>query len=716
MFRRRFWIFFLVFCAIVTLAYFYAVTRPMSYRSEAAVEVGPDTPVRAAELMGEGGGHTAPPWEHHFRTQEALLRRAGLLKQVLDSLPPEEVAEYAQYPNPVRALSERMTIEAVPSTFLIQIALEHRSAVHGPAIVNRLVELFIEDSNRRLKDNIEGTLDRLSKVTLPDLRSNVEQAERTAQAFLDTTGLGDVTERYASLLAEERRLSDRLFEVRMRQIGLRTKTEPSPEDLRVAMAVLPADPGGRSVESLATRRTEIELELARLKSVLKDKHTTVVALREQLATVIILYEAALERAVEANAKIRELAPPLAIKRVEVELAAADEEEKALAKEEKPLNERILAASDQLARFQKLEAKVVATRDIFNTYLKKQAEFKAMSGAGIVGVRVVELAGTPVGKQSNTHLILTLGVVLGLLLGAGTAILVEQNDDRASMPHEAEGSWGLGAPWSPRLPEVEVGAPLVPKDHPLNSPLESFRRLRSEVTARLQGLDGSKVVAILGADFGEGKSKVAVNLARVLGLDGQRVLLFDAEFRRPRLKTLLADANSPGLEEYLRRPIPAEGRQKTAMPGVDVPGGVARHGRGAGNAGPGPVPGPLAQGAGRVRLHHRRRRSGELLLGSGRGGEPGRRLDRGDGRASHEAPPCPGGQAHSRKPRSPDSRPGGEPVAESGGPGTGVGMDVERIRPPKRARRGAGRGRRAGPGSMSIDGTETATPWPPTKAR
>ena len=574
--RRRAWILVLILAVTVTGAYFYAVTRPMSYRSDATVEVGPDTPVRPSELIGESTARTSSPsWEHHFKTQEQLLQRVGLLRQVLESLPPEAAAEYMDSPDPVLALSKQMEIKAVPSTFLIGIVLEHRTPAHGPMIVNRLVDLFKDDSNRRLSDNIEGTLDRLSKVTLPALRSNVEQAEKAAQAFLDTTGLGDITERYTTLLAEERRLSDRLFEVRMRQIALGTKTEPSPEDLRVALAVLPADMGGRSVESLAARRTEIELELARLKSVFKDKHSTVVALRDELATVNVLYQSAVEAAVEATAKVRDLALKFAVKRVEAEQAAADEEEKALAKEEKPLNERILAASEQLARYQKLEAEVTASRAIFNTYLTKQAEFKAMAGAGVVGVRVVDRAGIPVGKRPNTQLILTLGVVLGLLFGAGAVTLAEQNDDRAATPYEAEAALGLDLLASiPRLPRPAgtPGGPLVPRDDPAGSPLEPFRRLRSEVAARLHGITGSRVVAILGPGFGEGKSTVAVNLARVLGLEGRRVLLFDADFRRPRLKALLTDAKAPGLEEYIRSNASLRSSiQPTSMTGVDLLG-------------------------------------------------------------------------------------------------------------------------------------------------
>jgi len=69
--------------------------------------------------------------------------------------------------------------------------------------------------------------------------------------------------------------------------------------------------------------------------------------------------------------------------------------------------------------------------------------------------------------------------------------------------------------------------------------------------------------------------VAVNLARVLALEGRRVLLVDADLRRPRLKELLADESVPGLEEYLWGEAPlAATFQATPFEGVSVLG--ARH--------------------------------------------------------------------------------------------------------------------------------------------
>jgi capsular exopolysaccharide synthesis family protein len=169
----------------------------------------------------------------------------------------------------------------------------------------------------------------------------------------------------------------------------------------------------------------------------------------------------------------------------------------------------------------------------------------------------------------------VGAIVGLLLGVVAVMLVEQHDDRASTPSEAEEALGMevltSVPALPRTPDTN-GSPVVPEDNPETQPLEAFRRLRSEIVSRLQGISGSKILAVVGPGTGEGKSTIAANLARTLGLEGRRVLLFDADFRNPRLKQVFSLPKRPGLEEYLRSAVTLDTVvHPSGHPGVDVLG-------------------------------------------------------------------------------------------------------------------------------------------------
>src|SRR5687768_3823186 len=74
---RRKWTLLLVVAGFFTIAFFFAQSRPVIYRSEASIEVGAETPLTESDLLRPGGTRSLPPWENHFNTQKALLMREG---------------------------------------------------------------------------------------------------------------------------------------------------------------------------------------------------------------------------------------------------------------------------------------------------------------------------------------------------------------------------------------------------------------------------------------------------------------------------------------------------------------------------------------------------------------------------------------------------------------------------------------------------------------
>ena len=81
--------------------------------------------------------------------------------------------------------------------------------------------------------------------------------------------------------------------------------------------------------------------------------------------------------------------------------------------------------------------------------------------------------------------------------------------------------------------------------------EAFRRLRTNVMVSFGETDaGCRVIGVTSAQPGEGKSTVALNLAWSLAELGKRVLLIDADMRRPAIHTMLGRKPSPGLSNLL----------------------------------------------------------------------------------------------------------------------------------------------------------------------
>jgi succinoglycan biosynthesis transport protein ExoP len=149
----------------------------------------------------------------------------------------------------------------------------------------------------------------------------------------------------------------------------------------------------------------------------------------------------------------------------------------------------------------------------------------------------------------------LGLMLGLLLGLGLAFLFERLDRRIKDPRELEDTYGL-----PVLGTISDSRALAASSNGANGTLipgpewEAFRKLRAKL--RYFGVDRDiRSVLVTSAAPEEGKTTVASNLALAAAIGGQaRVLLVEADLRKPTLARRYHLARVPGLAELLTHNI------------------------------------------------------------------------------------------------------------------------------------------------------------------
>jgi capsular exopolysaccharide synthesis family protein len=97
--------------------------------------------------------------------------------------------------------------------------------------------------------------------------------------------------------------------------------------------------------------------------------------------------------------------------------------------------------------------------------------------------------------------------------------------------------------------------------------EAFRGIRTNVLFSSAD-EGSRSIVVTSTAPGEGKSMVASNLAASLAQAGQRVLLIDADMRKPKAHEILGVAQEPGLSNVLVGDVkPSEAVRKTAVAGL-----------------------------------------------------------------------------------------------------------------------------------------------------
>ena len=170
------------------------------------------------------------------------------------------------------------------------------------------------------------------------------------------------------------------------------------------------------------------------------------------------------------------------------------------------------------------------------------------------VEVVQTATLPAAPSSPTTAKNTaIGLVLGFFLGFGIAFLLERIAPRIRGPRELAAIYHaqlLGTvPRSPRLAQYGVanGFEVLPDE----AETEAFQVIRTQLGSFNTG-QNPKSVLVSSATAGEGKSTVAFYLARAAAQAGSRVLLFEANFRRPTLAHRLGLANAPSLLETMAK--------------------------------------------------------------------------------------------------------------------------------------------------------------------
>ncbi len=176
--------------------------------------------------------------------------------------------------------------------------------------------------------------------------------------------------------------------------------------------------------------------------------------------------------------------------------------------------------------------------------------KPTTGQSQVSVSVLRNATVPQEPVSpNTKLNLALGLLVGLALGVGLAVLLEVLDTRMRTPRDIEVI--TTTPIVGRIaydPDAEK-RPLIVQDDPRSPRAEAFRALRTNLHF-LEIEPGGRSFVITSSIPNEGKTTTAANLAIALSDAGSKVVIVDADLRRPKLAEYLGIEGAIGLSDVL----------------------------------------------------------------------------------------------------------------------------------------------------------------------
>lgn len=242
-----------------------------------------------------------------------------------------------------------------------------------------------------------------------------------------------------------------------------------------------------------------------------------------------------------------------------ELQELEAEEKQIAAALKAEQEQAKALLKLDLEEESLRNDVVRTQQLYENVIKRLQEIDLGKEGGGFEARLISPPNPGVKVAPRAVPIFAGAMLVGLVLGAGLAYLAEFLDKSFRSPEEIRRRLRLPLIGHiPVLPHVDRPSPsgsrldgtLVTFHRPRSLEAEAYRSVRTALYFSTQG-ERHKVIQITSASKGEGKSTLAANLAISIAQSGRRVVLVDADLRRPRIHMLFGLENQRGLSDIVR---------------------------------------------------------------------------------------------------------------------------------------------------------------------
>jgi succinoglycan biosynthesis transport protein ExoP len=484
------------------------------------------------------------------------------------------------------SLAENLTVAAARSARtgrggedgVLEVKLQWKDPAQGEAILQELTRSFLGYSLRQRQEKLTQGLSFLDQQA-PELQERVNRLQSEMAAFRRAKGFVEPEQQAVAILAqrqalagqmeelqqEQARLEGRLAAVRRGELGTSLGTSP---------ALLPGAGSRLGVEGGSPAAAPAPVGKGGSASPLTDLNKVEEALAEAQANFT-----------ESSPQVRELRAkrdrlrPLLQQRQESELQAdlsqnlaqQQEIERQLAR----LAGTFRANPNQIKQYQALQQQLEVARDNLSSYIKARENFRLQVAQRTVPWSVLappRFRQRPVKPSVSRNLALSL--LLGGVGGVAVALLRDRLDPVFHDPRELKEALPLPLLGVvPHLPDVQTttvaqaveamdGGERFETRESLRNLFANFRLLRADKTVRL--------VALTSATQGEGKSTTTTLFALTLAQLGQRVLLVDADMRRPMLHRYVGVENGEGLSSLLTNHALDPARCVMAVqPGLDL---------------------------------------------------------------------------------------------------------------------------------------------------
>lgn len=586
-FRRRAPVIGSITAAVASAAVFLTITRTPTYSSEFQLLIEPITAETQVLSSVQGDKQQPVSTTVDYETQIKVLLSPKLLNPVIERL-------RQQYPGlSYSSLANSLQIslpEDAEKGKILEVRYQAGDPQKVKAVTQMLAKNYLDYSLNERQTNVRQGL-RFVDDQLPDLQAQVADLEGQLQAFRQKHNLIDpdsqgqkLTEQIAAIQEQRQETQLQLNETQSRYSTLQQQMNLNPQEA-LAGSVLSEAP---EYQKLLARLREIESQLALQSAQYTDEHPIIQSLKDQRAQLVPLLQQEAQSTlgsqvggaaqnpaatgfqnsvrIDMTKQLVEAASQIPILQTRVQALASTENNLAQQFKQFPVVAR---------QYGDLQRKIEIASNNLSQFLAKREALRIEAAQKEIPWELISPPGSPAAATPSVQRSLILGALMGLLLGTGVAFLLERLSNVLHTPRDVKLLTRLPIlgmiPFQKQLQQLTPGVDFVDLAHRevhslgfsdaeaasyqyVASPFsDAFRSLCKNLRF-LRFKNPVRSIVISSAVPGEGKSTVAMHLARAAAAMGQRVLLVDTDLRRPQVHQLLGVANSRGLTEVIHQGI------------------------------------------------------------------------------------------------------------------------------------------------------------------
>ncbi len=537
------------------------VFMPRVYEATASVQIDQQTTkvLGTEDVEPTVSGSDA---DRFLQTQMDILESRGMAKQVIarlgldndssflagmgitsvEKLSPAEKDELL-----LTTMQKNLTAELPLNSRILKISFRSRDPELSAKIANAYADQFIQANIQRKFSTGEYSRTFL-KNQLDKAKERLENSERDLISYARAAGLIDASAGAAQAGSPEGPRS--LVTANLVQLNqdyaqanaTRLEAEQRWNQAKsVPATTLPEVLGNLAMQQLLQKRAELNADLSRMQQHMRPDHPSVLQAQAQVK--------------ELDGRANALAENIRAS-IRNQYLTALKQEEAIERQLGSLKTATLSEQDRGVHYTILKREVDTNREMYEGLLSRFKELSAEAGVTTNNITIIDRADAPLKPSSPKKKVnLALAIGAGLLLALLYVYAREKLDDAIRDPRDVEAK--LHLPLIGIVPAVPEGTIIEALGSQKSTLSEAYHSIRSAVELSSQGLPRSLVVT--SSAMGEGKSTTSYALACDFARVGRRVLVIDADMRRPSLgKYFGSPKDAPGLSSVLARLTDAQG--------------------------------------------------------------------------------------------------------------------------------------------------------------